>query len=158
MNQELINTMEEKPFLLTLMTMAIGFIGIAITVIGLTTIITSPQSGIPLTEDTFNLLAQLTSYSSLFDIQIGSGMFLGGVIILIVGSGLHQMRKWALQAMIAILLIGGIFSLIYTLNFLGTLSLFGTGGFETFNGFILPLLCYCIFFLIYLFTVRHYFD
>ena len=85
-------------------------------------------------------------------------MFLGGVIILIVGSGLHQMRKWALQAIMVLLLIGGVFCLVYTLNFLEMLSLFSTEGFETFNGFILPLLCYCIFFLIYLYTVRHYFD
>ena len=150
--------MEEKPFLLTLMTVAMGFIGIALTVIGLTTIITSPQSGIPLTSEIFNLLAQLTAYSSLFGIQIGSGMFLGGVVILIVGSGLHQMRKWALQAIMVLLLIGGVFCLVYTLNFLEMLSLFSTEDFETFNGIILPLLCYCIFFLIYLYTVRHYFD
>ena len=85
-------------------------------------------------------------------------MFLGGVIVLIVGSGLHQMRKWALQAILLLLALTSIFSAIFVLNFFGVLDLFSVESFATFNSLILPVMFYCIFFVIYLFTVRHYFD
>jgi len=149
---------EEKPFLLTVLSVVLGIIGIALTGMGLTAIITSPQSGIPIGEEQFALLAQLTSTSAFIDIQTGSAFFLGGVIVLVVGSGLHQMRMWALQTIIMLLLAVVAFCALYTLLFLGVLELFDTGIFEDFSGLILPLLCYCSFFLIYLITVRHYFD
>ena len=157
-NMELTKTVEEKPFLLTLLTVALGFIGIALAVIGLTAIIASPQSGIPLAEETYARFSNLSSASGILDIQTGSAMFLGGIIVLIVGSGLHQMRMWALQTIMVLLLISITFCSLYALVYIGTLDLFDVGAFEDFNGLILPVLCYCAFFFIYMITVRHYFD
>lgn len=152
-------TLEEKPFLLTVLSVTLGFLGITLTVIGLTAILTSPQSGLPLGGDQFTRLAQLTAASSFVDIQTGSGVFLLGILILIVGSGLHQLRGWALQTVMGLLLVLVVLCAGYTLLFLGMLELpLDIGEFESLNNLILPMLCFSSFFLIYLTTVRHYFD
>lgn len=151
---------EEKPFLLTIMTVLIGIVGIALTIIGLPAIITSPRSGIgSLIGDTqLNLLSQLTTDSSVIDIRLGSALFIIGIIVLIMGSGLHQMRMWALQAVMGLFLVATTLCVVYTLLFLGMIDFIDISGFESFKGMILPLLCVSIFFIIYLITVRHYFD
>lgn len=140
--------------------MAIGFVGIALTIIGLPAILTSQQSGLEsLIGETYRvLLSQLTTASSVIDIRMGSVIFIIGVIILIVGSGLHQMRMWALQALMGLFLIATTLCVAYTLLFLGVIDFYDVSGFESFNSMILPLLCVSIFFIIYLITVRHYFD
>jgi len=151
---------EEKPFLLTIMTVAIGFVGIALTIIGLPAIITSPQSGLGslIGETQLDLLSQLTTGSSVIDIRMGSALFIIGIIVLIAGSGLHQMRMWALQAVMGLFLVAITLCVVYTLLFLGMIDFFDVSGFQSFNGMILPLLFVSIFFFIYLITVRHYFD
>ena len=150
---------EEKPFLLTILSIALGFAGIFLIILGLTGIITSPQSGLPFGEDQLALLAQLTSASAYVDIQIGSVLFILGIIILIAGSGLHQLRMWALQTVMVLLLVLVVLCAVYAISFLGFVTLpFDLGGFEAINGLILPLFCYCLFFFIYLIIVRHYFD
>lgn len=151
---------EEKPFLLTIMTVAIGFVGIALTIIGLPAIITSPQSGLGslIGETQLDLLSQLTTGSSVIDIRMGSALFIIGIIVLIAGSGLHQMRMWALQAVMGLFLVAITLCVVYTLLFLGMIDFFDVSEFQSFNGMILPLLIVSIFFFIYLITVRHYFD
>lgn len=151
---------EEKPFLLTIMTVAIGFVGIALTIIGLPAIITSPQSGLGslIGETERDLLSQLTTGSAVIDIRMGSALFIIGIIVLIAGSGLHQMRMWALQAVTGLFLVAITLCGVYTLLFLGMIDFFDVSEFQSFNGMILPLLLVSIFFFIYLITVRHYFD
>ncbi|MFQ5819829.1 MAG: hypothetical protein ACE5I5_07590 [Candidatus Heimdallarchaeota archaeon] len=151
---------EEKPFLLTMMTVAIGFVGIALTIIGLPAIITSPRSGLGslIGETELDLLSQLTTGSSVIDIRMGSALFIIGIIVLIAGSGLHQMRMWALQAVMGLFLVAITLCAVYTLLFLGMIDFFDVSEFQSFNGMILPLLLVSIFFFIYLITVRHYFD
>ncbi|MFX0202080.1 MAG: hypothetical protein ACFFCW_38710 [Candidatus Hodarchaeota archaeon] len=151
---------EEKPFLLTIMTVLIGIVGIALTIIGLPAIITSTRSGLGslIGETQLNLLNQLTTGSSVIDIRLGSVLFIIGIIVLITGSGLHQMRMWALQAVMVLFLVATTLCVVYTLLFLGVIDFFDISEFESFNGMILPLLCVSIFFIIYLITVRHYFD
>lgn len=151
---------EEKPFLLTIMTVAIGFVGIALTIIGLPAIITSPQSGLGslIGETERDLLSQLTTGSAVIDIRMGSALFIIGIIVLIAGSGLHQMRMWALQAVMGLFLVAITLCGVYTLLFLGMIDFFDVSEFQSFNGMILPLLLVSIFFFIYLITVRHYFD